>query len=452
MTRPGPDHGPWPISRAAAAYLGTEAGSGVLLLAATLSALLWANAPWPAGYEQVWTTHLSIRLGTLAIDESLRHWVNEGLMSLFFLVLGLEIARELSVGEYRDRRALAAPALAALGGIAVPALVFVVVVGQGSDSAVGWGVVISTDTAFALSVLALVGPRCPNRLRIFLLALAILDDVAAIGVIAVVYTDHVAPAAASIAVGLLVTVVVVRRAGVRHPAPYVVLGGCLWLATQASGIHPTIAGVAVGLLFAAYPPVEREVQRARSPSRAFVEAPSPESARAVRRGVSGAVSANERLTLALHPVVSFGVVPVFALANAGVVLDLDGLNAAATSRLAWAVVLGLVVGKLLGVMSGTWLALRLPGSTFAPDVRWGQMSGVAAVAGIGFTISLFIAELAFQDPALQQQAKIGVLIGSATSAALALAAFRLLLARGGLCLPDGAPGELPDQVDIPDPA
>jgi Na+/H+ antiporter NhaA len=368
-------------SRAARAYLMTEAGSGVLVLAAAGAALLWSNAPGPAGYERFWTTSLSIQVGTLRIDETFRHWVNEGLMSLFFLVIGLEIARELSVGEYRDRRALAAPALAALGGIVVPALVYLAIVGVDSEAALGWGVVISTDTAFALSVLALVGPRCPNRLRVFLLALAILDDIAAIGVIAVVYTDDVAVGAAAAAVALLVVVVVVRRAGVTHPAPFVLLGAGLWLAAHTSGIHPTIAGVSLGLLFAAYPPVEREVRRAAMLSRAFVDAPSPTSARAVRRSMSGALSANDRLTLSLHPLVSFGVVPLFALANAGVVLNRETLAAAGTSRLAWAVALGLVVGKLLGVIGGTWLALRLPTSTFVGGVRWGQMTGIATVAG-----------------------------------------------------------------------
>jgi len=440
------------VSRAARAYLSTEAGSGVLLLAATLVALLWANAPWPSGYEMVWTTPLSIQVGTAEIEESLRHWVNDGLMSLFFLVVGLEVARELSVGEYRDRRALAAPALAALGGIAIPALLYLAVVGLDSASAGGWGVVISTDTAFALSVLALVGPRCPNRLRIFLLALAILDDIVAIGVIAVVYTDEVQVSAAATAVALVVLIVLVQRAGVCHPAPYILLAAALWLATHASGVHPTIAGVGLGLLFAAYPPGEWKVEQARSLSYAFVAAPSPVTARAARRSVSEAVSANERLTLALHPVVSYGVVPLFALANAGVVLDRESLASAATSRLAWAVVLGLVSGKMLGVLGGTWLALRLPTSTFASDVRWGQVTGIATVAGIGFTISLFIAELAFQDPFLQQQVKIGILAGSATAAVLALAAFHFLGARGGLCLRETDSESLPDPFLIPDPA
>jgi NhaA family Na+:H+ antiporter len=438
------------ITSAAREYLRTESGSAVLLLLATVVALVWANSPWSDSYEQLWSTHLSVQLGDSAIDESLRHWVNDALMTLFFLLVGLEIARELSVGEYRDRRAVVAPALAAVGGLVVPALLYLAVAGTG-DAAHGWGIAISTDTAFALGVLALVGPRCPNRLRVFLLALAIVDDVAAIGVIALFYTDDVDMTAGAIAVLLFLVLVGLRTAAVRNPAPYILVAVLLWLATYASGVHPTVAGVGMGLLFAAYAPSETELDRTQHLGRRFLSAPTAERAREVVRSLTSSVSANDRLTLRLHPVVSFAVVPLFALANAGVVLDAESLQAAATSRVAIGIVLGLVVGKLLGVVGGTWVALKLPSSTFVEGVRWGQLSGVASVAGIGFTIALFITDLAFDDPQLQQDAKIGILAGSALAALLAVTVFRFLSARGGLCLPEDERLSLPPLSQIPDP-
>lgn len=441
---------PRTLTAAAKTYLGTESGGAVLLLVATLAALLWANSPWSGSYERLWGTDLALQLGDHVLRETLRTWVNDLLMALFFLLVGLEIARELSIGEYRDRRAVLAPALAALGGLVLPALLFLAVAG-GGQTARGWGIAISTDTAFALGVLALVGPRCPNRLRVFLLALAIVDDVAAIAVIAVAYTERLDPLALALAVLLLLAVALLRRIGVRNAAPYAVLAVGLWLAAYASGVHPTVAGVGLGLLFAAYPPLEEQVSRAQLLGRLFVTAPTPERARAVVQTVRSAVSANERLTLRLHPVVSYWVVPLFALANAGVVLDGTTLRQALGGRLAWAVVLGLVVGKLAGVVLGTWLALRLPTSTFVGGVRWGQLTGIGAVAGIGFTIALFVTGLAFPDPALQSQAKIGILAGSATAALLALAVFRFLGARGALCLPEDGPAPLPAPGDIPDP-
>ena len=439
------------ISSAARDYLRTEAGSAVLLLLATVTALVWANSPWSDSYEQLWSTHLSVQLGDSGIDESLRHWVNDALMTLFFLLVGLEIARELSVGEYRDRKAVIAPALAALGGLVVPALLYLAVAGGDGEAARGWGIAISTDTAFALGVLALVGPRCPNRLRIFLLALAIVDDVAAIGVIAAFYTEDLDVGALGIAGLLFLGLVALRAARVSNPAPYVVVAVLLWLATYASGVHPTVAGVAMGLLFAAYAPGEADLERTQVIGRHFLSAPSAERARDLVRSLTSTVSENDRLTLRLHPVVGFAVVPLFALANAGVPLDGAALRAAASSEVAIGIVLGLVVGKVLGILAGTWVALRLPSSSFVGGVRWGQVTGIASVAGIGFTIALFVTELAFEDPALQQDAKIGILVGSALAALLALGVFRFLSARGGLCLPGGELATLPPLREIPDP-
>jgi NhaA family Na+:H+ antiporter len=442
---------PQSVTAAARHYLHTEAGGAVLLLVATIFALVWANSPWSGSYERFWETPLSLQLGDAVLSESLRHWVNDLLMALFFLLVGLEIAREMSIGEYRDRRAVVAPALAAVGGLVVPAALFFTVVGTSGQAARGWGIAISTDTAFALGVLALVGPRCPNRLRIFLLALAIVDDIAAIGVIAVFYTDELQLLPLALSVVLLGAVAAMRRLGVGNPAPYVVLAVALWLTTYASGVHPTVAGVALGMLFAAYPPREDALEQTQALGRQFLTAPSPQRAREVVRTLTGALSANERLTLRLHPIVSFGVIPLFALANAGVALDSSALQEALTGRLAWGIALGLVVGKLVGVVAGTWLALRLPRTTFVGGVRWGQLSGVGAVAGIGFTIALFITELAFDDAALQQQAKIGILAGSALAALMALTVFRFLSARGGLCVPQDGTLSLPGAQEIPDP-
>ena len=438
------------LTTAARAYLRTESGSALLLLAATVAALAWANSPWRDSYERLWETSLSISLGDHVLSETLRHWVNDGLMTLFFLLVGLEIARELSVGEYRDRRAVVAPALAAAGGLVVPALLYLAIANDGA-AVHGWGVAISTDTAFALGVLALVGPRCPNRLRVFLLALAIVDDVAAIGVIAAFYTDDVDLTAGAVALLLFGVLALLRAAGVQNAIPYVLVAVALWLATHESGVHPTIAGVAMGLLFAAYAPSEEQLQLAHVLGRRFMSAPSAERARDVMRGVAGTVSANERLTLRLHPAVSFGVVPLFALANAGVTLDADALRSAATSPVAIGIVVGLVAGKLVGVLAGTWLALRLPVSTFVGGAKWGQVGGIASVAGIGFTISLFIADLAFDDPQLKQDAKIGILVASALAALIALGVFRVLANRGGLCLPEGDVLALPPLAEIPDP-
>ena len=438
------------VTAAARDYLKTEAGGAVLLLLATLTALIWANSPFADSYERLWETTLSLQLGDSGITESLRHWVNDGLMALFFLLVGLEIARELSIGEYRDRRAVIAPALAALGGLVLPAVIYLAVVGDG-EAARGWGIAISTDTAFALGVLALVGPRCPNRLRVFLLALAIVDDVAAIGVIAIFYTTELDWAALGLAVLLFLVVVALRAARVANPAPYVVVASLMWLATYASGVHPTVAGVALGLLFAAYAPAEDGLERAQVLGRRFLSAPTAERARDLMRTVSSTLSANDRLTQRLHPIVSFAVVPLFALANAGVALDPEALRQAARSPVAIGIVLGLVVGKLTGVLGGTWLALRLPASTFVGGVRWGQVAGVASVAGIGFTIALFITDLAFTDPQLQQDAKIGILAGSALAALASVGVFRFLAARGGLCRPEDGVATLPALADIPDP-
>ena len=448
MTRPAALP-PVELTAAARRYLQTESGGALLLLLATVTALVWVNSPFAGAYEDLWGTELTVQLGDRELREDLRHWVNDGLMTLFFLLVGLEIARELSVGEYRDRRAVIAPALAALGGLALPALVYLAI--AGGEAARGWGIAISTDTAFALGILALVGPRCPNRLRIFLLALAIVDDIAAIAVIAVFYTEEVDVAALTVAILLIGVLALLRRLRVHDATPYVLVAVLVWLATLTSGVHPTVAGVAMGLLFASYRPSELQLEPIPEMGRSFLSAPTAERARTVVRGLSSALPLNDRISLRLHPLISFVVVPLFALANAGVVLDGQALRTAATSPVAVGIAVALVLGKLLGVLSGTWLALRVPGATFVGGVRWGQVTGVAAVAGIGFTIALFITDLAFTDPDVQQEAKIGILVGSAAAALLALLVFRVLAYRGALCYPEDVQASLPPLAQIADP-
>src|SRR5215203_3623282 len=266
------------LSPSSRLYFGTEAGGSALLLAATLLALGWANSPWAAGYDAFWSTEATLGVGDVALTMDLRHWVNDAAMALFFLVVGLEITREVSVGELRDRRNVAAPALGALGGLLVPAAIYLAVNHSGPASA-GWGIVMSTDTAFVLGILALFGPRCPDRLRLFLLTLAIVDDIGAIGVMAVFYSDDLVPAALLVAAALVVVLLALRWLGVWRLTPYVLTGIALWVAVHESGVHATLAGVVVGLLLPQRPPDEEVFDRSRSYSRALHEQPEPERAR-----------------------------------------------------------------------------------------------------------------------------------------------------------------------------
>ncbi len=398
---------------AVAHFLHTEVASGLVLLAAAVIALVWANSPWRGGYEALWSTELTLRLGGAVLTEDLRHWVNDALMALFFFVVGLEIKRELVVGDLKDPRTAALPAFAALGGMAVPAAVYLVVTGGGPGSH-GWGMPMATDIAFALGLVALLGRRVPSSLKLFLLTLAIVDDIGAIVVIAVFYSSGVEGPALAAALALLGTIVVLRRAGVTWAPIYVVLSIGVWLATFESGVHATIAGVALGLLTSASPRFE-EVAPAQWVQ--DVDEVGPAGARRVAGLARASVSDAERLQHALHPWTSFGVVPLFALANAGVLLRGDAFEPAGAGTVALAVGLGLVVGKLVGVTGFTWLAVRLGLGSLPPGVRWPQVVGIAGIAGVGFTVSLFIAGLAF-DPAtgLEPAAKVGILGASAVAA------------------------------------
>ncbi|MGW0195513.1 Na+/H+ antiporter NhaA [Nonomuraea sp. NPDC003201] len=432
------------------AFLRTEAGSTAVLLVATVLALLWANSPWGDTYEAFWHTPMGISFGDADFSLDLRHWVNDGLMSVFFFLIGLEVSYEVRLGQLRDRRLIAVPAVAALGGMLVPAGVYLLL-NFGGPGAGGWGVPIATDTAFVLGVLAVVGARCPDPLRAFLLTLAIVDDVLAIMIIAIFYTASLSIPALITAVLLLAAIVTLRWLRIWRAPAYVVLGFALWVATLESGIHPTLVGIALGLLVFVYAPTDQKLLLAGEAVQEFTSEPSARAAREATRRVQRAVSVNERLQLRLHPWSSYVIVPIFALANAGVRLDGETLRAALTSPVSIGVALGLVVGKFVGISLGTWLPLRFGWGILPGNLVWGQLLGGAAVSGIGFTVALFIVDLAFDGSPIHAQAKIGILAGSLLSALLGWVIFRLAWDRGGVCAPPEAepPEELPDRLTVP---
>jgi Na+/H+ antiporter NhaA len=425
-------------SRTLRAFLATETGSAGLLLVATLVALVWANSPASGAYDDLWGAHLSIDLAGAEIDEDLRHWVNDGLMAFFFYVVGLEIRRELALGELRDRRAAAVPAIAAVAGMVFPALLFTLV-NAGGEGAHGWGIVMATDIAFVLGALSLLGGRVPAGVRVFLLTLAIVDDVGAILVIALFYSSGISLGWLAAAGGILLAILVLRRYGPAWRGPaYLVAGIVLWVATLESGIHPTIAGVAMGLLTAVAPPRRADVERAASVARLFRRDPTPAGGRAAVLEIATSVSPNERFQQGIHPWTSYLVVPLFALSNAGVPLSGDVLERALTSPVTLGVIGGLVLGKALGVGLITTLAVRTGVGPLPHGMHRGHLPGAATLAGIGFTVSLFVAELAFEDEALRDEAKIGVLVASVIAAVLG----GVLLARRGAAVaaePDDAP-------------
>ncbi len=427
-------------------FLSTETGSGLVLALATVAALAWANSPWSDSYESFWTTRLAVEIGGGGIALDLRHWVNEGLMTFFFLVVGLEAKRELDLGELRERRRLAIPVLAALGGMAVPIAIYLAF-NAGGPGAHGWGTAMSTDTAFALGVLALVAPRRYTRLRVFLLSLAVVDDLCALLVIAVVYTDRLSPLAFGISIGIFAVLVALRYAPfVWRRQAAAVLGLALWVALFESGIDPIISGLAVGLVTSAYTPARDDLERAATLARLFREQPTPELARSAQLGVASAISPNERLQYRLHPWTSYVIVPLFGLANAGIHVSGGLLSDALTSPVTLGILVGYVVGKPLGIMSASWLATRpwLGGQRL--PVSWPGLAGGAAVAGVGFTVSLLIASLAF-DGRLLSEAKLGVLASALVAPAMAWTMFRVIR-----LLPEGVRARqlLGTSEDIPD--
>lgn len=402
--------------------LGSEVAAAGALLAATLVALLWANLPG-ATYAAVWETRVSLSVGGAELELDLRHWVNDALMALFFLLISLEVTHDVVLGEFRDLRRMRLPVVGAAAGLLVPALLFVLLGGATDlpEEAVGaWGVVISTDTAFVLGLLAVLGRAMPVNLRAFVLALAVVDDVGALAVIAVVYTADLRPAPLLLTAAGLVVVVLLRRAHVWHGLPYVLAALPVWFGVLASGVHPTVAGVAVGLLIPVFAPQRTKTSAAERAARAYGRSPTSERADRAVAQVRRAVSLNERSQKVLRPWVGFAVVPAFALANAGVALDGRTLQQAAGSGLTWAVVAGLVVGKAIGISVATVGATRAGLGTLPSGVQGRHVVEAGLLSGIGFTLSLFIIDLALEDPVLQAQARIGVLAASATAALLAV--------------------------------
>ena len=412
-------------------FLRWEASGGLLLLVATAVALVWANVAL-GSYEDLWSTELRVQLGDWTFEQDLLHVVNDGLMTLFFLVIGLEVKRELAVGELRTRRAAMLPVFAAAGGMLVPALVYAAVT-SGGPGASGWGIPMATDTAFALGVLALIGRRAPPMLTTLLLAVAVIDDLGAMTVMTVFYSDGPDMVWIVVCVACLVAVAVINRLHVRHIGPYLLLGALAWIAAAASGVHPTVVGVALGLLTPARPfqPPRAVAKEAGAVADAVVgetPAAAPVDAGSWRRLAHlsrEAISPVNRIEHALHPWTSMLVVPLFALANAGIVLDRASIDAAAGSAVTLGIILGLVVGKPVGMVAGAYVAVRFGLSRMPRGVGWLHLVGLGAIAGIGFTISLFITSLAFTDLVVISSAKVGILVGSLLSAGVGVVLIHL---------------------------
>jgi len=403
-------------------FLRTETGSAAVLLAATLAALAWASID-PSGYVAAWHTELVIRSGTIGLADSWQGWVNSGLMAFFFLVAGLEARREFDMGELRERRRLALPLVVALGGMVVPVAIYLAI-NAGRSSASGWGAAVSTDTAFALGALALAGRGVPDRVRTYLLTFALVDDVAGIAVIALAYSGHIDLTALGTGVAILGAAMVARLRGVRNGAAYLLLGVAAWIAFFESGVDPVVVGLVMGLLALAYPAARSDLERASESFRLFREQPVPELAREARESVRLAISPNDRLQQLFHPWTSYLIVPLFALANAGITVSGSFLARAYTSPVTFGILLGYVAGKPAGTVGAAWLLARVSRGRIRPPVGWAAVTGAGAIAGIGFTVSLLIASLAFHGSQLAE-AKVGILSATVCASALGWVVFRL---------------------------
>ncbi len=386
-------------------FLHTQSGSAAILLAATLAALVWVNVG--SSYEHVWGAVLEIRIAGASVSQDLRHWIDDGLMTFFFFVVGLEARREFDLGELRDRRRLLLPFLAGLGGMVIPIAIYLAF-NAGHPVRGGWGAAMSTDTAFALGMLAIVGRRFPDSLRAFILTVAVVDDLVALGVIAVAFTSSVQAVALAVGLGIFVLMLIARFGGVHNGAVYLVLGIAAWVSLQKSGIDPIVVGLAMGLLTIAYPAARADLERATDLFRVFREQPTSEYAQSARTGVRLAISPNERYQQLLHPFTSYVIVPLFALANAGIVINGSFLSRAYSSPITIGIIVAYLVGKPIGISSAAAVVTRLSAGRIRPPVGWAAVFGGGAIAGIGFTVSLLIATLAFHGQQLAE-AKVGVL-------------------------------------------
>jgi NhaA family Na+:H+ antiporter len=418
-------------------FLHVEAASGIILLAAAMVALLWANSPWAASYERLWHIPITLGVGPRVFTQPVHFWINEGLMTIFFFVVGLEIRREIHEGELSDLKRAALPIAAALGGMMAPAILYL---SLNRSPAVqhGWGVPTATDIAFAVGVLALLGKRVPPALRVLLLALAIIDDIGAIVIIAVFYSSGVVWTGLLIAGGAALAVLGLQRFGVRRPAVYLLPGGVLWWGMLRAGIHPTIAGVALGLLTparswfgnhgfltATRDAVDEFHAHAQRDGHKVDDLLSP--LRRIKEAQREALPPVVRIQVALHPWVAYGIMPLFALANAGVRLEGFSLNQQASKTILLGVALGLVVGKPLGIFIASFVTVRLGICALPRGVGWLGIGVVGCVAGIGFTMAIFIAGLAFNDASALAAAKLGVLLASASAASVGLLVGRIVL-------------------------
>ncbi len=400
----------------------SETYAAFVLIAATLLALIWANIG--DSYTEFWHSKAGFSLGALDFKLTLHEWVDQALMTLFFFMVGLDVKRDISLGELRDPRKALLPVGAAVSGLVLPALLFIWLT-RGQEFSQAWGTVISTDTAFALGMLALVGPRRAPRLRGFLLAFAVIDDIGALAAIAIFYTDKLnLLALGCVGLGLLVVWLLARRQVWRMP-PYLIAGVFTWAAMYFAGMHATLSGVLLALLMPVFPPKDYRTANMERMLDQFRQSPNPATAASTRDVLAYSIPLNQRIHHSLLPYVNYLVVPLFALANAGIVLNAETLSAALGSRLLWGVVLGLVVGKLVGVLLGVWLVQKLLPSSRVPGLDMPRIAGVGALSGMGFTISLLLANLALEDPVLRDQARAGVLLASLLALTLAFLIFKL---------------------------
>ena len=387
-------------------FVRTESSSAIVLIGAVVVALAWANIDHSA-YEDLWRTRLAVRVGDEGISQSLRGWINNGLMTFFFLVVGLELRREFDVGELRERRRLMLPVLAGLGGMILPALIFLAI-NAGEHAAYAWGVAISTDTALALGVLALIGNRFPARLRVFLLTITVLDDFVALAVIVLVYSEGVDVMPLAIAIGIFAVILVLISLRIRGGPMYFLLGVAAWVPLYESGVDPIVLGLVSGLIVWAYPIERDQLETATDRFRSFREQPTPELERSARRGLRAAVPPNERLQRIYHPWTSYVIVPLFALANTGIAINGDFLSTAYTSPVTLGILIALVLGKPLGITAMSWLVSAASRARLRPPVGWAAVAAGGTIAGIGFTVSILVASVALEGLELRQ-VKLGVL-------------------------------------------
>jgi Na+/H+ antiporter NhaA len=441
-------------------FLRTETGSAAILLIGAVAAMVWINVD-AASYSKVWHMVLGVRIGGAGVSQDLRHWVNDGLMTLFFFVVGLEARREFDLGDLRDRRRLALPFVAGLGGMIIPVAIFLAINAGGAPRG-AWGTAMSTDTAFALGMLALVGSRYPNSLRAFILTVAVVDDLVALVVIAVAFTSTVHTVALAVGVTVFILILVLRYRGVHNGGPYLLLGIVAWVAFLQSGIDPIVVGLAMGLLTIAYPAAREDLERATDLFRVFREQPTSELQQSARAGLRSAISPNERWQQMFHPFTSYVVVPLFALANAGFVVSGPFLGHAYGSAITLGIIAAYAVGKPIGVTGAAALVTKLSRDRIRPPVGWVSVLGGGAVAGIGFTVSLLIASLAFTGQHLAE-AKLGILTtlvaGPAVSWAIICVTYRLpkklklrLLIGRGETIVDLSPAVDPERDHLRGPA